>query len=89
MIDHFQPKDAPPNPDSRSERAYRLIETRLGEATWFAGATFSAADVMMCLPRFASRRDLSALPNTRTYLARLNERQAWRIAAAKAEPAGS
>jgi glutathione S-transferase len=88
MVEHLQPKDAPLNPSSRSERAYRLIETRLGEATWFAGNTFTAADVMMALPRFAARRDLSNSPNIRAYLARLSEREAWRVAAAKAEPAG-
>jgi glutathione S-transferase len=88
MIEHFRPKDAPPDPNSRTEKAYRLIEIRLGEAPWFAGNTFTAADVMMCLPRFAARRDLSTSPNTQAYLARLHERQAWRVAAAKAEPAG-
>lgn len=86
MMDHVAPPGATPNPQSRSERAYRLIETRLGEAPWFAGETFTAADVMMCLPRFAASRDLSAAPNTAAYLARLNERPACRIAMAKAEP---
>jgi glutathione S-transferase len=74
MIEHFQPKDASPNPHTRAERAWRLIETRLSEATWFAGNTFTAADVMMSLPRFVARRDLSSSPNTRAYLERLNER---------------
>jgi glutathione S-transferase len=89
MIEHFQPKDVPPNPHTRGERAWRLIETRLSEATWFAGNTFTAADVMMSLPRFVARRDLSSSPNTRAYLERLNEREAWRTAAAKAEPEGA
>jgi glutathione S-transferase len=88
MIDYLQPKGAPTNPNSRSEKAWRLIEARLGEATWFAGNTFTAADVMMCLSNFAARRDLSNSPNIRAYLARLNERAAWRVAAAKAEPQG-
>lgn len=86
MMDHFAPPDTAPNPQSRSERAYRLIEARLGEATWFAGETFTAADVMMCLPRFAASRDLANAPNTAAYLARLNERPACRTAMAKAEP---
>jgi glutathione S-transferase len=86
MMDHLTPPGAAPNPESRSERAYRLIEARLGRATWFAGETFSAADVMMCLPRFTASRDLAEAPNTAAYLARLNERPACRIALAKAEP---
>lgn len=82
MIDHF----APARPDSRSERAYRLIEARLGQASWFAGETFTAADIMMCLPRFAASRDLSASPNTAAYLERLRSRPACARAIAKAEP---
>lgn len=86
MMDHFAPPGTAPNPNSRSERAYRLIEERLGEATWFAGETFTAADIMMCLQRFAGARDLSASPNTVSYLDRLRERPACRAALAKAEP---
>ena len=86
MMDYLAPPGALPNPQSRSERAYRLIEARLGEAPWFAGETFTAADVMMCLPRFIGSRDLSAAPNTAAYLARLNARPACRTAMAKAEP---
>jgi glutathione S-transferase len=86
MMDHLAPPGSPPNPQSRSARAYHLIEARLGEAPWLAGETFTAADVMMCLPRFAANRDLSASPNTAAYLARLNERPACRAAQAKAEP---
>jgi glutathione S-transferase len=85
MIDYYTPKDAPPNPDSRSARAWRLIEQRLGEAPYFSGESFTAADIMMCLPRFAASRDLSSSPNTATYLARLNERPACRRAMDKAE----
>lgn len=87
MMDHMTPPGGAPNPQSRSARAYRLIEARLGEANYFAGETFTAADVMMCLPRFAATRDLSDSPNTAAYLARLNERPACRAAMAKAEPA--
>ncbi len=86
MLDYFTPKDAPANPDSRSARAFRLIEARLGEARWFAGETFTAADVMMCLPRFAAGRDLTGSLNTAAYLERLRERPACRAAMAKAEP---
>lgn len=87
MMDHLAPPGSVPDPERRSERVYRLIEARLGEATWFAGESFTAADVMMCLPRFAATRDLSGSPNTAAYLARLYERPACRTAMAKAEPA--
>jgi glutathione S-transferase len=86
MLDHFAPPGTAPDPASRSARAFALIEARLGKATWFAGETFTAADVMMCLPRFAATRDLSGSPQTRAYLARVAERPAWQRAAAKAEP---
>jgi glutathione S-transferase len=87
MMDHLAPPGAAPNPDSRSERAYRLIETRLGEAAWFAGETFTAADIMMCLPRFAGKRDMANSPNTAAYIERVRARPAWQAALAKAEPA--
>jgi glutathione S-transferase len=87
MLDHHAPPGAAPNPDSRSERAYRLIETRLGEAAWFAGDAFTSADIMMCLPRFAARRDLAGSPNTAAYVQRVRARPAWQAALAKAEPA--
>lgn len=86
MMDYLSPPGAGSNPQSRSERALRLIEARLGEAEWFAGTTFTAADVMMCLPRFAASRDMAGAPNTAAYLARLQERPACRTAMAKAEP---
>lgn len=87
MMDYLAPPGSAPNPDGRSARAYRLIEDRLGEARYFAGETFTAADVMMCLPRFAAGRDMSGFPNTAAYLERLNERPACRTAMTKAEPA--
>lgn len=86
MIDHIAPAGAAPGADSRSERAYRLIETRLGEAAWFAGDTFTAADIMMCLPRFAAKRDLANSPNTAAYMERIRARPAWQAALANAEP---
>lgn len=87
MVDHFVPPGDTPNPQSRSARAFALIEARLGEAPYFSGETFTAADVMMCLPRFAAGRDLSSSPNTAAYVARLGERPACRTAMTKAEPA--
>ena len=62
---------------SRSERAIALAEARLGEVPYFAGRAFTAADIMMCLPRFGESRDLSNSPNIQAYLERIGERPAW------------
>lgn len=86
MLDHFAAPGAAPDPDGRTARAFRLIEARLAAATWLAGETFSAADVMLCLPRFAQSRDLSGAPNIAAYLDRLHQRPACAAAMAKAEP---
>ena len=66
-----------PSP-TRTERALAAAETRLGAASYFAGEEFTAADVMMALPRFADRLDLGALPNIRRYLERVMARPAWK-----------
>jgi glutathione S-transferase len=75
---------------ARSERALGLIERRLHAVPFFAGGEFSAADIMMLFPlstmRAFSRRDLSALPHTRSYLKRIGERPAYRRAMAQADP---
>jgi glutathione S-transferase len=75
---------------ARAERAYALIEARLQAVPFFAGAEFTAADIMMFFPlttmRAFSRRDLGSLPALRAYLARIGERPAYRRALAKADP---
>ncbi len=75
---------------ARSEIGYTLVEHRLGEAPWFAGDDFTAADIMMGFPltrlRVFSRRDLADFPNIRAYLQRVAERPAYQTAMAKAEP---
>ncbi|MBW8752932.1 MAG: glutathione S-transferase [Sphingomonadales bacterium] len=68
---------AGPSP-TRGERVTEMIEARLGEAPHFAGDEFTAADVMMVLPRFAERLNLSALPNISAYLERVTARPAWK-----------
>jgi glutathione S-transferase len=82
--------------NERSERAWSLIEHRLGEADYFAGDGFTAADVMMLFPlttmrilatlRKFTQRDLTPLPNIRRYLQRVTARPAYRRAMEKAEP---
>jgi glutathione S-transferase len=75
---------------ARGDRAYAMAEQRLGEATWFAGDQFTAADIMMLFPlttmRVFAPRDLAAYPNIRAYLARVGERPAFQRAARKGDP---
>ena len=75
---------------ARSNAAYDMIEHRLGEAQWFAGDEFTAADIMMAFPLTTMRlfvpRDISGYPNLLAYLARLGSRETYRAAMAKADP---
>ena len=80
-----------PNPlKDRSERAFALIEQRLGDVPYFAGNEFSAADVMMLFPlstmRAFAHRDLSPLPHIRAYLKRIGERPAYQRAMTRGDP---
>lgn len=79
MIEHItSAANIPPAPSpTRGERVVAMIEERLGEAPYFAGEEFTAADIMMALPRFAERLDLAVLPNVRGYLERVTRRPAW------------
>ena len=80
MIEHVTNAagiSAGPSP-TRTDRAIAAAEARLGEAAFFAGSDFTAADVMMALPRFAERLDLSGLPNMKDYLKRVTARPAWK-----------
>jgi glutathione S-transferase len=73
---------ARPSP-TRGERVTEMIEARLGEADYFAVSAFTAADLMMVLPRFAERMDLAALPATRAYVERVTARPGWQRADAR------
>jgi glutathione S-transferase len=74
----------------RLEKAYAMLEARLADAPFLAGACFTAADIMatyvLTTVRLWIPRDLSSYPNTRAYLQRIGGRPAYRRAIEKAEP---
>jgi len=76
--------------NDRSNRAYALVESRLGQVPYFAGNQFTAADIIMFFPLSTMRafvqRDLSKSPHTQSYLKRIGERPAYRRAMAAADP---
>ncbi len=75
---------------ARSTLAWQQVEKRLGEAPYFAGEQFSAADIMMMFSLSTVRLfvpvDLAPFPNIRSYLQRIGERPAYRRAMAKGDP---
>jgi glutathione S-transferase len=75
---------------ARGDRAYEMVEKRLGKADYFAGKTFSAADIIMLFPLTTMRafvpRDLSPYPNIRAYLKGIGERPAYQRAMEKGDP---
>jgi len=76
--------------NARSDRAFALVEQRLGRVDYFAGGRFTAADIIMMFPlstmRAFAARDLSANRNTQAYLKRIAARPAYQRAMAKADP---
>jgi glutathione S-transferase len=77
----------------RSERAFALIDRRLGDVSYFAGDEFTAADIMMLFPlstmRAFTRRDLAPFPHIRAYLGRIRARPAYERAMASGDPGSS
>jgi glutathione S-transferase len=77
----------------RTARALAIANDRLAQVPYFAGDTFSAADIMMAYPLKVVRRipghDPAALPNVSAYLDRIEARPAHQRANAKAEPGGA
>lgn len=75
---------------ARADQAFDIVEKRLGEAAYFAGPDFTAADIMMTFGlttmRMFAKRDLTPYPNIRAYLQRIGERPAYLAAAKKADP---
>lgn len=74
----------------RLERAFTLIEKRLGEAEYFAGSRFTAAEIItvfsLTTMRYFLPFDLAPYPNIRAYLARIAARPAYQRAMAKSDP---
>ncbi len=74
----------------RVERALAMVEARLGEVPYFAGAEFTAADIMnvftLTTMRYFQPWDLSGYPNILAYLARISQRPAYIAAMAKGDP---
>lgn len=75
---------------ARGDRAYALVDERLGAVAYFAGAEFTAADIIMLFPlttmRLFAPRDISPYPNIRAYLQRIAARPAYQRAMQKADP---
>jgi len=74
----------------RLDRAFDLVEARLGQASYFAGSEFTAADIMMVFSLTTMRLflplDIAPYPNILSYLRRIGERGAYRRAMAKGDP---
>lgn len=91
MIVGMVAPDAGPSPlDERSERAFAMIEARLGAAPHFGGEAFTLADIMMVFPLTTMRAfrkiDLAPFPNIRAYLQRIGARPAYQRAMATGDP---
>jgi glutathione S-transferase len=63
-------------------------EAELGKAEWFAGETFTAADIMMSFPLEAasSRAPLDGRPNIQAFLQRIHTRAAYQKALERGGP---
>lgn len=74
----------------RTASMLRYIDDELRARPYFAGASFTAADIMMVYPYAMVtgflKTDMSQFPNTKAYLDRIGERPAYRKAMAIANP---
>jgi len=74
----------------RMKQMLSFVDAELGSRLWFAGAHFTAADVMMVFPFTTMRHfldyDLAPYPNILAYLKRIEARPAYRKAMALAGP---
>ncbi len=74
---------------ARVDRAFDLVDARVGEAEYLAGR-FTTADIMMGFSlttmRYFQPYDLARCPNVQKYLARIGTRPAYRRAMEKGDP---
>lgn len=74
----------------RLDRVMALLEARLGEVDYLAGAEFTAADIMtvfsLTTMRLFQPVDLRPYPNILAYLQRIGARPGYRRAMAKGDP---
>ncbi len=74
----------------RLDRAWDMVEARLGESPYLAGPAFTAADIMTLFPlttmRLFAPRDIAGYPNVAAYLQRIGKRDAFQRAMAKSDP---
>lgn len=68
--------------DPQIETHVRYWEEELARSMWFAGDSFSAADIMMSFPleAAAARAGAGAQPRIRAFLERIHARPAWKRA---------
>ena len=82
--------DAVKSLNRRLDRAWDMVEARLGESAYLAGEDFTAADIMTLFPlttmRLFAPRDVSGYPNIQAYLQKIGARPAFQSAMAKADP---
>ena len=75
---------------ARADRAWAMVEARLGKVPYLAGHDFTAADIITLFPLTTMRafvpRDISGYANILAYLKRIGERPAYRRAMAKGDP---
>jgi glutathione S-transferase len=74
--------------DPQLETHFGWMESELGSREWFAGDTFSGADIQMSFPVEASaaRGGVGARPKLRAFLDRIHERPAYKRALEKGGP---
>ena len=74
----------------RLDRAWDMVEARLGQSPYLAGADFTAADIMTLFPlttmRLFAPRELGGYPNIAAYLQRIGGREAFQRAMTRADP---
>jgi glutathione S-transferase len=74
----------------RVDRAFDLVNARLGGAEYLAGGEFTSADIMigfsLTTMRYFLPYDIGRYPNIVRYLARISQRPAYRRAMEKGDP---